>query len=787
MDEKSLEILEFHEILKILAGYASTSMGSELVNNIKPVTEYDVISLWLKQSAEARQLLSINSVFTTGGASDIREAVSTAALGKILEPAKLIEIQQTLAVMRQVRSGLMETSEQFPLLWDIAKDITNFHQVENKIGRCLSPGGEVLDRASQRLAAVRTQLKEARKVLRDKLEAIIRTPKGRKIIQEPIITEREGRYVIPIKNEFRKQIKGITHDVTNTGATVFVEPWTTVELGNTMRELVTEERREVEKVLRDLSQSIGVRKEEILLSISRLAELDVILAKARYARSAKASEPVLVKPSDSSGKNQLDMVIKLVNARHPLLGQKAVPLSVEIGKDFSTLVITGPNTGGKTVALKTIGLMALMTQAGIPIPASPESSLPVFDGVFADIGDEQSIEQTLSSFSWHMGNIVRIINNSTDRSLVLLDELGTSTDPAEGSALARSILTHFLFSKTLTVATTHYGDLKVFAHVTPGMQNASFDFDPVTLKPTYHMTPGIPGGSNALAIAASLGLTPSIIDEAKTQLSKGALDLEATLNDIMTEKQRIKDLGDILEKEKNLLNTKNIELENKLKKLKDEERQAIDEARDRIVMEAAELHRQIRQASSELRKKRTKETIDSSRKSLSDVRARLDSDTWNLEIREEEADQTISAGDTVYLREMDLFATVTSISEESQEVEVKSGQVTLKVRKNRLEKVPSGNVTQPIIPLKTTRFVTGTASPELDLRGKRADEVEAVLDSYLNDVTLVNLNEVMIIHGFGTGTVRQIVRDFLNSHPLVKSFRPGAQGEGGDGVTVVRL
>jgi DNA mismatch repair protein MutS2 len=787
MDEKSLEILEFHEILKILVGYTSTPMGSELVNNIKPVTEYDVISLRLRQSAEARQLLSVNSGISAGVAFDIREAVSMAALGKILEPAKLIEIQQTLAVMRQVRSGLMETPEQFPLLWDIAKDITNFHQVENEIGRCLSPGGEVLDRASQRLAAVRTQLKEARKVLREKLESILRTPRGRKIIQEPIITEREGRYVIPIKNEFRKQIKGITHDVSNTGATVFVEPWTTVELGNTMRELVTEERREIEKILRELSQSIGVRKEEILTSISRLAELDVILAKARYARSVKASEPGLVKPSDSSGNNHSDMVIKLVNARHPLLGQKAIPLSVEIGKDFSTLVITGPNTGGKTVALKTIGLMALMTQAGIPIPASPESRLPVFDGVFADIGDEQSIEQTLSSFSWHMGNIVRIIDNSTDRSLVLLDELGTSTDPAEGSALARSILTHLLSSRTLTVATTHYGDLKVFAHVTPGMQNASFDFDPTTLKPTYHMTPGIPGGSNALAIAASLGLTPAIIDDAKKLISKGALDLEATLNDIMAEKQRVKDLGDTLEKEKNLLNTQNIELESRIKKLRNEERQAIDEARDRIVREAAELHREIRQASSELRKKRTKEAIDSSRKSLSDVRARLDSDTWNTVTLQEEADRTISAGDTVYLREMDIFATVTSISEESQEVEVKSGQVTLKVRKNRLEKVSSGNVTHPVSPAKTTRFPAGAASPELDLRGKRAEEVEVSLDSYLNDVTLVNLNEVVIIHGFGTGTVRQIVRDFLKSHPLVKSFRPGAQGEGGDGVTVVRL
>jgi DNA mismatch repair protein MutS2 len=323
-----------------------------------------------------------------------------------------------------------------------------------------------------------------------------------------------------------------------------------MELGNTVRELVNEEKREVERILRRLSAAVGGYQAELSLSIERVAELDLALAKARYARAVKACEPVLSDVNGSKNKDGEKAVVKLVEARHPLLGEKAVPLSVEIGRDFSILVITGPNTGGKTVALKTIGLFSLMAQAGIPLPASSETWLPVFDGVFADIGDEQSIEQTLSSFSWHVGNIVRIIRNATPTSLVLLDELGTSTDPAEGSALARSVLLHFLNKGILAVATTHYGDLKAFAHTTSGVQNASFDFDPATLAPTYHLTVGIPGGSNALATATRLGIPPEIVDEARGILSRGALELESLLRDLMVEKQKTEETRALLEKEK---------------------------------------------------------------------------------------------------------------------------------------------------------------------------------------------------------------------------------------------
>jgi len=785
MDEKSLEILEFPQIIAILAEYASFSASRELISGSKPLTDYDRIDRLLRQSAEARHLLAMDPGFSIGGVSDIREAARMASLEGILEPKSLVEIGQTLTAMRQTRSYLRNMSEEIPLLWTIAKDIAELRQMEKEITRCISPGGDVLDRASPGLFTIRMQLKEEREHLWQRLEAIIKSPRGRKIIQEPIITEREGRYVIPVKIEFRKEIRGITHDVSNTGATVFVEPWSTMELGNTVRELVNEEKREVDRILRMLSAEVGRHEAELSSSIERMAELDLALAKARYARAVKACEPVLNDINGLKNEGADAAVVKLIEARHPLLGETAVPLSVEIGRDFSTLVITGPNTGGKTVALKTIGLFSLMAQAGIPIPASPETCLPIFDSVFADIGDEQSIEQTLSSFSWHIGNIVRIIKNATPCSLVLLDELGTSTDPSEGSALARSILLNFLERKVLTVATTHYGDLKAFAHATSGVRNASFDFDPVTLAPTYHLTLGLPGGSNALATASRLGVPSGIIDHARDLLSRGTLELESLLSDLMVEKQKTAEVRAGMENERKEAAQQNAELKGRLEQLKAEEKQAMQEARDKVVAEAAELHRQIRQASSQMRREMTRERLEQAKKALAGVQEELGSKTWTSDTGEAELEHSISAGDRVYLRDVGLQATVLSVDEDAREVEVQAGQLKLKLGLENVEKITEQKPARARG--DTIRTATKVISTELDLRGKRAEEVEVALDIYLNDAALANLSEVRIIHGIGTGTVRQIVRDFLAAHSLVRSFRTGKHDEGGDGATVVSL
>ena len=795
MDDKSLEMLEFPRIREILAGFTSFSASHELAIHLQPLPDYEQVSLLLKQSAEARHLLSLEPGFSIGGVVDIRETVKMAALGRILEPRGLLETQETLSAIGQLRSRLGKLSKELPLLWSIANGIVELRQLEKDISSRFAPSGELLDSASPKLATVRQRLRQARDQLLNRLEATIKSPKGRRIIQEPIVTEREGRYVIPVKVEFRKEIKGIVHDVSNTGATIFIEPWTTLELGNELRELVMEERREVERILRELSSEVGAHEAEISHSIDLVAQVDLALAKARYADRARAAEPILTTFSGNGKETTGEQagVLRLVEARHPLLAEKAVPLSVEMGRDFSVLVITGPNTGGKTVALKTIGLLSLMAQAGIPIPALADTCLPFFDSVFADIGDEQSIEQTLSTFSWHMGNIVRIIGSATHRSLVLLDELGTSTDPAEGSALARSILLHFSSRGTTTVATTHYGDLKTFAHTTPGLQNASLDFDPATLTPTYHLTVGIPGGSNALATASRLGLPLEIIADAKGMLSEGTQELETLLADLMSEKQRIETVHRGLEKARDEVEQRNARLKSELQRLEAEEQKVVQETRDRVLYEAAELHKEIRQAASELRKEKSKERIEQAKKAVTAVHEQLQSDVWQAttggKTGGETADESsIAPGDTVWLKEANLQATVVSVSEETQQVEVQAGRTKLSLNLDSVQKVVSagGEAKSQFVPVR--RELRGRAvSLELDLRGKRADEIYAALDRYLNDAYLANLGEVRIAHGFGTGTVRDIVRELLASHPLVKSFRAGKRGEGGDGATIVEL
>ena len=786
MDDKSLEMLEFTRIREILAGYTSFSTSRELAIALKPYHDYERISLMLNQTAEARSLLGLEPGFSIGNVLDVRETLKMAALRSVLEPASLLEIQQTLSYLHQLRSSLDKISGDFPLLWNIARDIVELRQIEKDIASCLDPSGEVLDTASPALADIRRQLRETRGQILERLEAIVRSPRGHRILQEDIITEREGRYVILVKIECRHDIKGIVHDISNTGATVFMEPTVTVGLGNALRELVIEERREMERILGMLSAEVGAHSDDISRNIELAAEIDLVLAKARYAGRIKAVEPTIINMDKGKRKTYL----KLVNARHPLLGDKAVPFSVEIGRDFSILVITGPNTGGKTVTLKTIGLLSLMAQAGMPIPASKDSHLPLFDGVFADIGDEQSIEQTLSSFSWHMGNVVRVIRGATGKSLVLLDELGTSTDPAEGSALARAVLRHFLSRETFTVATTHYSDLKAFAHATAGLENASLEFDPVTLTPTYRLTVGIPGGSNAMATAARLGIPPEIIEDARGMLTEGSQELENLLATLMAEKQKAESIRSELTTERNELAQRNAELDKERQRLQTEEQYAKQEARDSIVREAAELHKEIRQAAAELRKEKSATKLEQARRALAGVRERLDTGAWQIKAGETQKtdDGTIKTGDTVWVRDAGLTATVLSILEETREVEVQAGRTKLRISLDSVVKTtPPPDSTTPEIGPTISRPAIRTVPLKLDLRGKRADEVEIALDTYLNDAVQYGIGEARIIHGIGTGTVRNIVRDFLASHPLVKSFRSGERDEGGDGATVVRL
>ena len=795
MFDRNLELLEFHKIREILAGFTSFSTSRELALGLAPLPDEEDIRLRLRQSAEARRLLSLSPDFHIGEVVDIREMVKMAARGKVLDPKSLLEIQKTLAAARRSKNHLMDLLQELPLLSGLAGDIVALDQIEKDIDNCLSPNGDVLDTASPKLASVRRRMRDVRQELLTHLQAIVTSPRGRKIAQEPIVTEREGRYVIPVKVECRRQIRGIVHDVSNTEATVFIEPWTTTETQNELRELVAAEKDEIERILKTLSAEAGAFQSEISRNIELIAEIDLALAKARYARETRATEPIIVAAVRSTRVegHEPGGVFRLVEARHPLLGKKAVPLSVEIGRDCSVLVVTGPNTGGKTVALKTIGLLSLMALAGLPIPAQAESRIPLFHGVYADIGDEQSIEQTLSTFSWHIGNIVHIINNATAQSLVLLDELGTNTDPGEGSALGRAILLHFLSKETMTVATTHYTELKALAHATDGMQNAALDVDPVTMAPTYHLTVGIPGGSNALATASRLGLPAEIVSRARNMLSKRAQEVEALLTHLATEQKNAESLRHSLEKELSEAEQNGADLKNKLRQLEEERRRIIKQTRDQVVREAAELQMEIRGAAADLRKEKSREKIEQAKKALAEAQKKLDADVWQArpvaEMEEIEAGEgPIASGDTVWLKEANVPATVLSVYEERGLVEVRAGKVKMTLRLDGVEKrLPSTGQVKTGRALIRTEMSKSGVFPELDLRGKRAEEVEPLLDDYLNEASLSSLSQVCIIHGIGTGTVRQIVREMLATHPLVSSFRPGEQGEGGDGVTMVSM
>jgi DNA mismatch repair protein MutS2 len=756
VNDKDLEMLEFPKIREMVAGFTAFPVSRTLAQQLLPSSNHDLISQQLRQSAEARHLLSLQPDFAIGEASDVRETAHVAARGKLLEPASLVEVRSTLAASRHLRLGIHKLAEDLPLLWAIAEHIIELPDLEAAIGRSVSAKGEVLDSASTWLSDLRSQLKDARQQLLDRLQSIIKSPQGQRCLQDTFITEREGRYVIPLKIESRKEIKGIVHDMSNTEATAFVEPWATVELGNDLRELAAEERREVERILSDLAAEVGAWRTAITDNVNLMAELDLALAKARYAQ------------------------------------QSRVPLTVEIGGDHRALVVTGPNAGGKTVALKTIGLLAIMAQAGLPIPASERTALPVFDGIFADIGDEQSIEQTLSTFSWHMSNIVRILGASGEGSLVLLDELGTSTDPREGAALAQALLLHLLSRGTMVVATTHYSELKGFAHATPGMQNASLDFDPVTLAPTYHLNMGIPGGSNALAIASQLGLPLEIIDAARGRLGEGTRDIEALLADLQEEKQRIETLREDLERERGAAEDTKGHWERELAKLKEQEQKRLRETMDQLAEETADLQKEIRRTASELKKARSREKLAQAEKTLSTAHTQIGNLSSQLEAsRASTTDEgaepvRIGIGDSVWLADMKMWGTVLSLKEEDQ-VEVQVGHTKLITGLWTIDRTKQPGAEASPTPLTLKRQPAKPTSMELDLRGKRAEQAGIELDRYLNDASLAHLRQVRIIHGFGTGAVRQIVRDTLSSHPLVKSFRSGEREEGGDGVTVAML
>jgi len=808
MDTKTLHVLEYPKILERLVGFCDFSASMELARLLEPTDSYDLASARLAETSEARTLFSTNDNIGVGGAHDIRPAVSLAARGGVLDPQQLLDIKSTLISSRELKKSLERRIDESPRLAQIAAGLPESHGMVDAISRVLSDRGEVLDSASPKLGTLRREIKIAHDRLMSRLQRYL-TESANKL-QEPIITQRDGRYVIPLRAEFKGQIKAVVHDQSSSGATLFVEPLPIVELNNSMRELQLQERDEERRILYELSAQIAEHREELVYGMENLAVLDLIFAKAKYAEELKASEPLLgqrskvkSQKSDTGDVQHLtfDMPhIKLLNARHPLLDSNTVvPIDVDPVPGTRAIVITGPNTGGKTVSLKTVGLFALMAQSGLHIPAQSGSEIPFFHAVYADIGDEQSIEQSLSTFSGHITNIIRIIKHIDGRSLVIFDELGAGTDPQEGAALARAILKFLLESGCTTLVATHYPELKTFAHSTEGVVNASLEFDIKTLRPTYHLTIGLPGRSNALLIAQRLGLPQTIIDSAKAEINPEDLRADKLLDDIRKERNRTSRERQKLEKARDRFEAQTREVEKRLEKIEDERRDILAKARAEGELEVAVLKRNIDSLKSQLKKaKQPLDAIRSIEEKIEKIEEKVEAPVERRMTAGNKSssivNRPLSLGERVTVSTLNAEGVLTALGESDAEVQVGSLRIRARLvdlqRKGQPEESPEQKEEKQQVSEGSPRAaLSNTKSPglELNLRGKLVEEGLDDLERYLERAFSAGLLFVRIVHGKGTGRMREAVRNALKASPYVSSYEEPKENEGGAGVTVAKI
>ncbi|HEY7356919.1 MAG TPA: endonuclease MutS2 [Ktedonobacterales bacterium] len=788
MHEKSLHTLEYRKILERLAHEAAFSASKELALALQPATELREVERRQAYTTEARRLLEARPDAGIRGARDIRPLVVRAERGAMLSPDDLLDVLRTIRSAIYVARLLGRLDEDFPLLKTLGADLPQRPKLAERIEESISEEGEVLDSASPGLRRLRIEIRGAQQRLQEKLQSLVN--QYRVSLQEPIITLRSDRYVLPVRAEARGQVRGIVHDQSASGATIFIEPLVVVEMNNRLRELFLAERQEVERILMEISADVGREALALNLDVELLAEIDLHLAKGRYSQLTESNPPRL----NDQGR------LKLLAARHPLLTGKVVPTDFRLGDDFSMVVITGPNTGGKTVALKTVGLLALMAQAGLHIPADDRSEVTIFTRVFADIGDEQSIEQSLSTFSSHLSRIIDILQQANAQSLVLLDELGAGTDPSEGSALARAILMYLLERQVAVVATTHYSELKAFAHDTAGVANASVEFDVETLSPTYRLQIGLPGRSNALAIASRLGLPPDIIEQARQLLGTTGVQMESLLEGLQEDRRVAAD-------ERYHLSMERAEAEH-LRKQLETERARFEEERARILNEArAQARRELEQVQAQLarikvdmgRQRLTQEKLDHMRAQVRGMDERA-APVPEPRRRAPEPAQLepeagpLKVGDMVRVRSFNQTGELVSLPDAKGEVEVQLGLLKVRVAAENIERLSrrqakaennGGDGSRGVsLPSITEREMPDM---QLDLRGQRVEEVLPTVDRYIHDAYMAGMPFVRILHGKGTGALRQAIRDQLAHHPLVRSYAPAAANDGGEGITVVTL
>jgi len=787
VDEKALETLEFDKIVARLAGLAATPMGREAALSLAPSSDLGEARLWLAHTDEAVRAVALKGAPPIGGVTDIRPALRRARVGGVLSARELLDVAGLIdgaEAMRRYARAAAETG-QLPHLAEMAARLGDAKDLGEEIRRCIDENGEVTDAASGELAAVRREIRAGENRIRDKLDEMIRSPSVRQMLQDAIVTLRGDRFVLPVKQEYRSRFGGIVHDQSASGATLFIEPEAIVVLNNRLKELRLRESREIERILRRLSGLVGEKAEGLSADTETLGVLDFWFAKAALAAEMKATKPEM----NDAG------IIRLPKARHPLLpADRAVPVDVELGGAFTTMIITGPNTGGKTVSLKTIGLLSLMAMAGLFVPAAEGSRLPVFDGVYADIGDEQSIEQNLSTFSGHMKNLVAILRRVTPRSLVLLDELGAGTDPAEGSALAVAILEHLHGIGCRVVATTHFGELKAYAYNREGIVNASMEFDDRTLRPTYRLLIGVPGRSNALAIARRLGLPESIIRRARGEMREEELNVSRMLASLekdrrsaeedRREAERLRREAEALRRELEEERRRFAERREKLTAAaREEARSIVARARREAEDILAELRRLAREEAASIKEHRL---IEASRRLEELVPAHGGGDAEEAAAVLEKAEP----GDEVRVRSLG-GQTGRVVEAEGDSVTVQVGVMKIRVRMEDLQPaggMKHGRKPREPVPAATVRRARDAAvRTELDLRGRTLEEALPEVERFLDEAVLANLHQVRLIHGKGTGALRSGIQDYLRGHKHVRDFRLGEIGEGGSGVTVAEL
>ena len=776
---QSVELLEFNQIRQQVASYARTLMGQDAARNLAPDRDLLEIATRQQETTESRQFLEQGGSLEFGPQEDFQEYVQRALLGGLLRGGELYPIHDLVRAAGYDRANLSR-HEELPLLSSYAENIPDHSSLQRAIGAAISPAGEVLDDASPTLRDLRHESRRIQQNLNEVMERSLRRFQRQELVQEPIITQRNGRLVLLIKAEMRPRVAGIVHDVSDSGATVFIEPMAAVEQGNRWREARLAEDREVERVLRQLSGMVGQAGEDLLLTLDLLGRLDLSMAKGRYSISLKATQPWV------TGQEGQDRNLRLTGARHPLLTGDVVPVSLDLGAEFTVMLITGPNAGGKTVTLKTVGLLALMAHAGLHVPAE-QAHFPLLDGVYADIGDQQSIEQALSTFSSHVQNLLSIMGQATGNSLVLVDELGTSTDPEEGSALATAILSHFQSLGPWVVATTHHRGVARYVQETPGMINASVDLDPQTLGPTYRLTLGLPGRSYALTIAARLGLPPEVIEQARTSMSPVERDTESLLGELQEERRVVEQLRQDAEAAMAQSRQNLAETESRLAAVEATKAEMLEESRQELQERIADLLQRLQRAERALDQPEARSALQEQRSQLQEAAREVRSVHWQpIEVKRTPWQEKLGSGDRVFIRGIPRPVEVISSPDDEGQVEVLLGTMRAKIPSYQLERPAAGHEPAARQGVYFNRPSIRQLNTEVDLRGLRVDEALSKVDDLLNNAALGGVEAVRIIHGKGTGVLRRSIREYLTRHSLAGSIAPG-DGSGGDGVTVVEL